>query len=158
MVDFQKNAKQTIHVEVNFPLLEEIDFEELNPPQAVEESPPTTPQLFEERKASSKSLDKKSIDRKSVKSKGSSSVKGGKAGKTKEPGPYDAPDEYEKETRNAPFKTERIAWAKTMQFPEDAVIVETSESDLVNVRDTFRSCVEVKVVYLKVNAQLFVIV
>lgn len=77
----------------------------------------------------------------------------------KEPGPYDGPDEYESEVRrhvrDASFKTDRVAWSKTMQFPEDAVVVQTSESDLVKIRDTLRSRVEVKVVYLKVSSKFW---
>lgn len=73
----------------------------------------------------------------------------------KEPGPYDAPDEYEREVklqlRNSSYKTERTTWSKIIQFPEDCVVVETNESDLVKVRDTFRSCVEIRVVYLAVG-------
>lgn len=145
---------------MSFPLLEEIDLAELDPQPVEEEEPqraPSPPPDLPEEGKTSSSLDKKSISStKDKKSKASSkSTKSKKAGKPKEPGPYDAPDEHEREARlhlrNASFKTERIAWAKTMQFPEDAVVVETSESDLVKVRDTFRSCVEVKVVYLKVK-------
>lgn len=104
-------------------------------------------------KSSIKSLDRKSD--KSLKSKSSSKSKSSKSIKVKEPGPYDAPDEYERESklhlRNPSFKTERTSWSKMMQFPEESVVVETSESDLIKVRDTFRSCVEVKVVYLVVG-------
>lgn len=75
--------------------------------------------------------------------------------KIKETGPYDAPDEYEKEVRlqlrNPSYKTERTTWSKVMHFSEDCVVVETNECDLVKVRDTFRSCVEVRVVYLVVS-------
>lgn len=147
-------------MEVTFPLLEEIDLAELNEPLIEKEaqrpaSPPPVP-------PATPSEEKKEIElssKKSKTSKSSSKVitkgsKGGK-GKNKEPGPYDAADENEMDMRlqirNPSFKTERSTWAKVMQFPEDAIAVETSEVDLVKVRDTFRSCVEVKVVYLKVK-------
>lgn len=111
-----------------------------------------------------KNLDKKSRSKASVRSKSSmkskSSLKSATASRTKSvkvkpPGPYDGPDEHEEETRlglrNPSFKTERIAWSKIMQFPEDCLTIETNECDLIKIRDTFRSCVEVKVIYLAVS-------
>lgn len=76
------------------------------------------------------------------------------ANKKKQLSPYDAEDEFVKEQKlnikNVSFKTERVPWAKVIQFPEEALIVESREQNLFLIRDTFRTTVNVKVIYLKV--------
>lgn len=67
---------------------------------------------------------------------------------------YDAEDEYQKELelklKDTSFKTERMPWGKIIEYPEEAIVVESPENDLIMIRNTFRSSVNVKVVYLKV--------
>ncbi|KAK5646531.1 hypothetical protein RI129_004995 [Pyrocoelia pectoralis] len=64
---------------------------------------------------------------------------------------YDRPDEYKLEQDlnipNSSFKTQRLEWAKIIQFPETSI--SSPEQNLTMIRDTFRSKVNVKVVYLK---------
>lgn len=136
-------------MEVTFPLLEEIDLAELEP--SIEEE---TEELLvlaggKSEKGGSPKKGANVGDKQSSKSKKSS-----RSQKSKNPGPYAADDEYEKEVRlrirNPSIKTDKVGWSKIIQFPEDAIVVDANESDLTRVRDTFRSRVNVKVVYLKV--------
>lgn len=104
-----------------------------------------------EKKGKGKSSVTQKKDKKSKSKSKSKSSKGSK--KSKAPSPYDAEDEYqaEKRIRNTSFKTEGVPWSKVIQFPKDAVIVYPPENDLVALRDTFRSRVDIKVVYLNVR-------
>lgn len=74
--------------------------------------------------------------------------------KENEPTIYDAEDEYETEKRmgikNTSFKTERKGWSNNIEFPEETLVVKCLGNGLVAIRDTFRSCVNVKIVYQKV--------
>lgn len=71
--------------------------------------------------------------------------------KSKKPSPYSKPNEYDalEEKNNFYFKTARMPWEKIIEFPP--IVVESPEKDLGCVRDTFRSAVNVRVVYLKVR-------
>lgn len=71
--------------------------------------------------------------------------------KSKKSNPYSKPNEYDPvvEENNFYFKTDRVPWEKIMMFPP--VVIESPERDLGCTRDTFRSAVNVRVVYLKVK-------
>lgn len=95
----------------------------------------------------------------SSKSKTTSSSKKSKSSKKstkskKEKSIYDADDEYKLERRlrikNTAFKTARMSWSKIITYPSDALVVEPPENNLTAIRDTFRSQVNVKLVYLEV--------
>ncbi|XP_031345392.1 uncharacterized protein LOC116172334 [Photinus pyralis] len=68
---------------------------------------------------------------------------------------YERPDEYKREkelnTPEASFKTSRKEWAKIIQFPEESISAPCPEQELTLIRDTFRSKVNVKVIYLMVR-------
>lgn len=126
------------------PLLEEIVIE---------------PEIVEQEENEADNAPKKG--KKSKKGKSDTSKKGkgkkgkGKKGKGKKASPYAAPDEYADEVRSkiksAAFKTERLPWSKIIQYPEEAIVVRHPEDDFKAIRDTFRSVVNVKIVYLKVR-------
>ncbi|KAF5296089.1 hypothetical protein FQA39_LY02723 [Lamprigera yunnana] len=67
---------------------------------------------------------------------------------------YDAPDENKIEQqlniKNTSFKTSRMKWDKIIQNSDDKLEIQSPENNLFALRDTFRSTVNVKVVYLKV--------
>lgn len=77
----------------------------------------------------------------------------GAKGKKGQNNPYAAPDEYEAEkqakVKNYSLKTQRVNYAKIIEFPEEALVIESPEGNLEAIRDTLRSCVEVKLIYLK---------
>ncbi|KAF2894051.1 hypothetical protein ILUMI_12121 [Ignelater luminosus] len=126
---------QTIHVEINLPLLEKI----------ILESP------AEVRKEDSNIQPSKKVETK--KSKTDQKPKDSKKGK--DISIYDAEDEYKTEVKlnlkDTSFKTERMPWDKIITFPEEAIVVESPENNLTMIRDTFRSTVNVKIVYLKIQ-------
>lgn len=66
---------------------------------------------------------------------------------------YDLPNEYNEMDADMGmiFKSDRqTKHQKIIKFPDPALIVNTSETILKNIRDTFRSKVNVKLIYLKV--------
>lgn len=66
---------------------------------------------------------------------------------------YDLPNEYdeEEEKKSAAFKSSReTKHQKIIKFPDPALTVKTTETSLKMMRDTFRSKVHVKLIYLKV--------
>lgn len=83
------------------------------------------------------------VGKKSKKSSKSNSRKSGKGAS-----PYDAPNEYGRASNC--FKTSRAPYSKIISFPE-VLTVESPKQHLRDVRDTFRSKVNVRLVYLKVN-------
>lgn len=130
--------QQTIHIEVSLPLLEEIIIE---------------PEIVEEKSIESEHLKEKSKGKKD-KPKKDKAKKKGKQGKKGPPSLYTFPDEYadeiERKVKNTAFKTNRVFWSKIIEFPEEEIVVEHPENDFKAIRDTFRSKINVKVVYLKV--------
>lgn len=146
---------QTIHIEVKLPLLEDKTLPLELPEEKPEEEPGDKKAAGKKGKSKDlKTKDKKSGSNKS-KSKSKSGSKKSKSSKksAKAPSPYEADDEYEaeKRIRNTAYKTEGVPWSKVIQFPKDAVVVRHPEHDTTALRDTFRTRVNVKVVYLKVR-------
>lgn len=145
---------QTFHLEVKLPLLEEIILE----PEPVEEPVEATEEKEEKKdkkekgkkgkkdKKSDKSS-KKSKDKSSKKSKGKGKGKGKKTETI-----YDAEDEYAIERANkikdTSFKTARVSWSNIIRFPVDAIAL---QNDPKLIRDTFKTAVNVKLVYLQVE-------
>ncbi|KAI4466160.1 cuticle protein [Holotrichia oblita] len=129
----EKGITQTIHVEVILPLMEEITDE------------PEVEDIVEEI-----IIENKPGKQTNKKGKG----KKGKGGKNL---PYAAPDEYAQEIKakikDTSFKTEKVSWSKVIQFPENAIIVEAPDNDFKAIRDTFRSIIKVKVVYLETGME-----
>lgn len=124
IINFQKDVIHSFHWEVALPLLEETSLESLEQPiEDVKE-------------------DRKNVD---------SSIKYTKSNKTFSP--YDAPDEYAKEksinAKHLCFKSSRVQWDKIMEFPELEVV--SPENDLKAISDTFKSTVNIKLVYLKAS-------
>lgn len=64
--------------------------------------------------------------------------------------PYDNSDESKLviEEDNPSFKTVKMPWSRILEFPP--VYIESPGGNHTLIRDTLRSCVTVKVVYLKV--------
>ncbi|XP_022911687.2 uncharacterized protein [Onthophagus taurus] len=120
----QKGIQHFFHIEINLPLLEE-----LNIPDNVEEIDEGEP-----------------TDKKSKKGEKKKKEKKGKKGK--EPSVYDAPNE--KEIKNNPnFKTERQTYNKMIEFPE--LTIESPEDDLKAIRDCFRSKINIKIIYQQIQ-------
>lgn len=69
--------------------------------------------------------------------------------------PYNRQDEYADECKrhvvDTTFKTARFAWDKIMQLPEEALVIKSAERNFVDIRDTMRSIVCVKLIYLEVK-------
>lgn len=133
-------------MEIALPLLEEITIE----PEITEEPIEEELNNKEKGKKDKKGKNAKEKPKKTKNSKKSkTSSKGSKKGS-----PYAAPDEYaneiKKKIKDLSFKSERVSWSKVIQFPEDAIVVEHPSNDLKAIRDTFRSIVNVRIVYLKV--------
>ncbi|XP_048521185.1 uncharacterized protein LOC109537368 isoform X2 [Dendroctonus ponderosae] len=126
----KKNA-QTIHVEVNFPLLSECG--------SVEEAAANQPPVPDADATGPEEIPK--IAAKNPKKKGNK--------KDKKKSYFSGENEYDeqKELQNCWFKSEPVAWAKIMQFP--ATQVENLPNKSMEIRDTFRSIVPVRIVYLK---------
>lgn len=58
----------------------------------------------------------------------------------------------EAEPKPTSFKSPSIPWSKIMEFPPPCIRISTS--NLTGLRDTFRSCVTIRVVYIRVCKNL----
>ncbi|XP_074040223.1 uncharacterized protein isoform X2 [Leptinotarsa decemlineata] len=137
-----KDAKnnQTIHIEFNLPLLETVHTEKV----AAEKSF----NIPDKSEKESQTPKKEKLQK--VKESGSGTNKSSKKSKiSKQKSPYERSNEYDPdfEENSFSFKTARMPWNAVIEFPP--VFIESPEHDLRAIRDTFRSRVEVRVVYLK---------
>ncbi|KAJ8917440.1 hypothetical protein NQ315_005487 [Exocentrus adspersus] len=137
------NVASSIHVEVELPLLEPL-------PAAAEEAPDADQVPGDVTQKS----DKKNVGQEPDKSSRGSKTFSKKSGKlnsksksVNNPSPYSQRNEYNvtEEKNNLLFKSERMPWRSIIEFPP--VFVESPQKDLVSIRDTFRSIVNVRVVY-----------
>lgn len=128
----QKKNTQTIHVEVNFPLLSECG--------SIDEGPANQSLVSDEVAAGSEEKTKPAA--KNPKTKDNK--------KAKKKSYFSGANEYDEqnELQNFWFKSEPVPWEKVMQFP--AINVENLANKSAGIRDTFRSIVPVRIVYLKV--------
>ncbi|GJQ67220.1 hypothetical protein Trydic_g8126 [Trypoxylus dichotomus] len=147
----ETGVNHTIHVEVKLPLVEEIITEQKLVEEPVVEVVEPKADSIKEKKKTGK---EEAVDVQMP----SKSPKNGARKKqiNNQDSPYEAPDEYadelKKGDKNMSFKTERVPWAKVIQFPEETIVVEHPTNDLKAIRDTFRSVINVKIIYLKVGA------
>nr|XP_015835229.1 PREDICTED: uncharacterized protein LOC103312973 [Tribolium castaneum] len=129
-----KKVKQTIHIEFKMPLFQLNIKEDLDK----ESEKDLVRNKSKERKKGKKGhKDKKSKSGKSTK-KGSK--KGGKS-------PYERPNEYNPKKINNAFQSQRKAWGNNLKFTP--LVLQSPENNLLTYRDTFRSCVNVSVIYLQ---------
>ncbi|XP_074040224.1 uncharacterized protein isoform X3 [Leptinotarsa decemlineata] len=136
---YAKN-NQTIHIEFNLPLLETVHTEKV----AAEKSF----NIPDKSEKESQTPKKEKLQK--VKESGSGTNKSSKKSKiSKQKSPYERSNEYDPdfEENSFSFKTARMPWNAVIEFPP--VFIESPEHDLRAIRDTFRSRVEVRVVYLK---------
>ncbi|XP_063914196.1 leucine-rich repeat-containing protein 43-like [Zophobas morio] len=132
-----KQVKQTIHIEFVMPLFQESTIEDV---EADESDKDDDDQKKKGGKGKSGKKDKK--DKK--KTKGSKKGKGSK--KSSKKSPYEKENEYNPQKKNNSFQTVRKPWNNNMKFPP--IILQSPENNLEAYRDSFRSCVNVRVVYL----------
>ncbi|XP_030767863.1 leucine-rich repeat-containing protein 43-like isoform X2 [Sitophilus oryzae] len=141
---------QTIHLEVNFPLL----IEDL--PEGQDESIKSEKDIQKQEETTSISIGSKNgkneknekKEKKSKEKNDTTSIASFAKPKGKK-GYYSGPNEYSPgfEKRNKWFKTERAKWSKVIEFPP--VVVPNLGNNLNLIRDTFRSIIPVRLVYLK---------
>lgn len=115
--NFQLKYMQTIHVELDLPLLE--------PTKHIKNEPPVK-QTGSPLNATNNAITN--------------------SRSTKLHSPYQKPNEI---WNRFSFKTERKIWSNNIEF--STLIIPCSQEDLKALQDTFRSCVTVRVVYLKVR-------
>ncbi|KAF7282164.1 hypothetical protein GWI33_003088 [Rhynchophorus ferrugineus] len=131
---------QTIHLEVNFPLLvppqDYIDQPDTNQVDTQVQDKVETKEI-NDKKPRKKDKDKASKTESNKKKKGNKKY-------------YSAPDEYNPkfEEHNKWFKTETMPWSKIIEFPP--VYIEEPENNLVSLRNCFRSLVPVRIIYKKI--------
>ncbi|KAL1491649.1 hypothetical protein ABEB36_012213 [Hypothenemus hampei] len=120
------------HVEVNFPLLQENlkpknDILKFNP----DDQQPITNKEIDKKKKNKKKNDIPSKKRKSY---------------------YARPNEYNEksEAQNEWWKSERVSWSKILEFP--TIQIGPLNKKLFKVRDTFRSLIPVRIIYLKIKS------
>ncbi|KAG5894549.1 hypothetical protein JTB14_011086 [Gonioctena quinquepunctata] len=136
-----KKNLQTIHIEFDLPLLEEPHLER-SETKILTQKPDQANKKIQTVKGKGKSP-------RNTSSEGGTRKSSLKSKDTKRSSPYEKPNEYDVqlEENNFSFETARLPWNAIMEFPP--VFIESPENDVTAIRDTFRSNVEIRVVYVK---------
>lgn len=101
----------------------------------------------------SKEIKKKKKNKGSEKKSKSEKTTKKSSKKSKSKSVYDQPNEYNPRKIYNAFTTQRKPCTNNMKFLP--ITLKSPENNLITYRDTFRSCVNVSVVYLQVSCVLF---